>query len=165
MQPGENEFAITRVFNAPRELLWKAHSEAGRLAQWWGPKGFAIKVVKLDFRPGGVFHYLMESRGGNSMWGRFIYREIVRPERIVFVNSFSDPSGGITRAPFDGPWPLEMLNTLTLAEQGGKTTLVLRSVAINATEEEQRIFKEGFASMQQGYGGTLDQLAEYLEKA
>jgi uncharacterized protein YndB with AHSA1/START domain len=159
------ELVITRVLDAPRELVWKAHSEAGRLMQWWGPKGFRMKVARLDFRPGGVFHYGLQTPGGQEMWGRFVYREIVAPERMVFVVSFSDAEGGVTRHPGAANWPLEVLNTLTLAESGGKTTLTLRGGPINATEVERRIFADNFAGMQQGFSGTYDQLAEYLERA
>jgi len=76
VEPAEREFVISRVFDAPRELVWKAWTEAPRLAQWWGPKGCTIRVVKLDVRPGGIFHYAMQYKPGHDMWGRFIYREI-----------------------------------------------------------------------------------------
>jgi len=97
------EFSITRVFDAPRDLVWKAFTESERLLQWWGPKGFTMRVAKLDLRPSGVFHYSMRSPEGRDMWGKFVYREIVAPERIVFVNSFSDEAGNLTRHPFTPP--------------------------------------------------------------
>jgi uncharacterized protein YndB with AHSA1/START domain len=163
------DFVITRTFDAPRDLVWKAWTEAERLAQWWGPKGCSIRVVKLDVRPGGIFHYTMQfQKGGPEMWGRFIYGEITAPERLVFINSFSDADGGITRAPFsqlNDTWPLEVLNVVTLAEQGGKTTLTLRGSPINATDEERKTFAGMFDSMQKGFGGTFDQLVDYLAKA
>src|SRR5687767_1594226 len=83
------DFVITRTFDAPRDLVFKAFSEAERLAQWWGPKGCTIRVSRLGFRPGGTFHYRMQMPDGFEMWGRFTYREIDAPERIVFVNAFS----------------------------------------------------------------------------
>ncbi len=88
------EFVITRAFAAPRELVWQAWTDAEALAQWWGPKGCTIRIVKLDARPGGVFHYAMQFKPGHDMWGKFVYREMVKPERLVFINSFSDPEGG-----------------------------------------------------------------------
>jgi uncharacterized protein YndB with AHSA1/START domain len=148
--------------------VWSAFNSADALAQWWGPKGSKIRVIKLDFRPGGIFHYAMAFQPGHDMYGRFIYREIAAPERMVFINSFSDPEGGITRAPFpqlEGKWPLEVLNTMTLTEQGGKTTISLRGGPINATEEERKIFAGMADSMRQGFGGTFDQLDAYLAKA
>jgi uncharacterized protein YndB with AHSA1/START domain len=160
----KNKLVITRVFDAPRELVFKAWSEAGRLAQWWGPKGCNIEVISLEFRPGGVFHYCMSMPDGGEMWGKFIYHEIVEPETIVFVSSFSDREGKITRAPFSPSWPLEVLNNLTLNEKDGKTTLTLSGGPINATQEETKTFASFVGSMQQGFGGTFDQLAEYLAK-
>lgn len=163
-QPGQSEFVITRMFDAPRDLVWQAHAEAGRLAQWWGPIGFSLHVATLDFKPGGVFHYAMRAATGFEMWGRFSYREIVAPERIVFVNSFADQQGNAVRAPFNPNWPLEVANMLTLTEQGGKTTLSLRGTPLNATDTERAVFEAGFESMRQGFGGTYDQLAAYLAK-
>jgi len=86
----DTEFTITRVFDAPRALVWRAWSEAERLAQWWGPKGASIRVIKLDFRPGGIFHYAMAFKPGHDIYGRYIYREISAPDRLVFITSFSD---------------------------------------------------------------------------
>lgn len=160
----EPAFTLRRTFNAPRKLVWKAYTEAERLAQWWGPKGFELKVIKLDLRPGGLFHYAMTAPNGHQMWGKFIYRDLVAPQRMVFVVSFSDPEGGISRHPLSATWPLEMLNLLSLEETDGRTNLTLRCVSIHATEEERRTFAEGFSSMQQGYTGTLDQLEAFLEK-
>jgi uncharacterized protein YndB with AHSA1/START domain len=157
-------FVISRVFDAPRDLVWRAHSELESLKQWWGPKGFTWVTGSLDFRPGGMFLYGMRSPSGQEMWGRFIYREIVEPERMVYTMSFSDPQGGVTRHFLSPEWPLEMLNTATFTEEGGKTTLTIHSVAINATPHERKIFEDGFASMQGGYTGTLDQLEAYLAK-
>jgi len=160
----EKEFLIARTFSAPIDLMWKAWSEPQRIAQWWGPKGCELEVAKLEFRPGGGFHYGMKMPTGQTMWGRFVYREIEKPDRIVFVNSFSDEKGGVTRAPFSATWPLEILNKLTFTEQCGKTTLTLRGGSLNATAEELATFEGMFPSLQQGFGGTFDQLEEHLTK-
>ncbi len=88
----DEEFVVTRVFNAPRDTVFNAWSESARLAEWWGPKGFSISVAKFDLRPGGVFHYGMKAANGHEMWGKFIYREVAAPERLVFVVSFSTRS-------------------------------------------------------------------------
>lgn len=157
-----NEFVITRIFNAPRELVWKAWTEPQSLEQWWGPKGFTIRVSKFDLKPGGIFHYRMKAADAPAMWGKFVYREIDAPGQLVYVNSFSDAEGNIVRPPFDQNWPKEILNTLTLTEQGEKTKLVLRSRPIDATDEERKTFEDNFASMDQGFGGTFGQLEEYL---
>jgi uncharacterized protein YndB with AHSA1/START domain len=161
------EFVISRTFDAPRALVWQAWTDPEALAQWWGPKGSTIRVVKHDMRPGGVFHYAM-AFPGREMWGRFAYREIVPPERLVFINSFSDPEGGITRPPYPqlgDHWPLEILNRLTLTEHDGKTTLTLRGAPINASEEGRKAYASMHGSMRQGFAGTFEQLDAYLAKA
>ena len=164
METKNKELIITRTFNAPRKLVFKAFAEADALAQWWGPKGAQIKIHKFDFRPGGIFHYLLESEHG-QMWGRFHYLEIAEPERIVFTNSFSDKDANIVRAPFSNDFPLEIMNILTLAEQDGKTTVTLKGSPMNATEAEMNFFTNMFSNIQQGFGGTFDQLEEYLSNS
>ncbi len=163
--PAGKEFVISRVFDAPRDLVWMAWSQVERVAQWWGPKGSKVRVLKLEVRPGGMFHYSFEYQPGKPMWGRFIYREIVAPERITFVVSFTDIRGEIIRAPIKDNWPLEVLNTVSLSEKNGQTTLTLRVSPINPTDAEYRAFLEMFDSLAQGYGGTMDQLGDHLAKA
>jgi uncharacterized protein YndB with AHSA1/START domain len=159
-----NMFTISRGFDAPRDLVWKVFSQAQHLAKWWGPQGMEWVRGSLDFRPGGLFHYCMRAQNGGEMWGKFVYREIVPQERIAFVNSFSDAAGNTTRAPFAADWPLEVLNLLNFSEADGKTTLILRGGPINAAAAERDKFKTFHDSMQQGFGGTFDQLTEYLAK-
>jgi uncharacterized protein YndB with AHSA1/START domain len=159
----EHAFVITREFNAPRQLVYDVWSDASHLAAWWGPKGYAIEVKKLEFTPGGIFHYHMQAANGHAMWGRFVYREITPAEKIVFINSFSDPDGNITRAPFGVQFPLEVLVTVLFEEAGNKTRVIIKSGPIRADEEEMKVFSDFFASMKIGYGGTFDQLADHLE--
>ena len=156
------EFVVTRTFDAPRDLLWKAWSEPESFAKWWGPKGCALEVAKFEFRQGGIFHYGMKMPNGQMWWGRFVYRKIAKPERIVFVSSFSNAAGEITRAPFNANWPLEILNNLAFAERTGKTTITLRGGPVNPNDAEREVFEGMFASMQQGFGGTFDQLEAFL---
>jgi uncharacterized protein YndB with AHSA1/START domain len=160
-----DDFVISREFDAPRDLVFKAWTEPERLAQWWGPKGFTMESCKVDLRPGGMFLYGMRGPDGLEIWGRFIYREIVPPKRMVFIVSFSDEDGGVTRHPLAPSWPLAMLNTLTLTERNGKTTVNLRVAAHAATDEERATFKAGKTSMEGGFGGTFDQLETYLAGA
>jgi uncharacterized protein YndB with AHSA1/START domain len=160
------DFVLSRVFDAPRELVWKAFTDPERMKHWWGPKGFTVIASKMDLRPGGTYHYGMKAPNGSTMWGKFVFREIVAPERMVFINSFSDEAGGITRHPMSPTWPLQMLSTFTFEElAGGKTKFTIRWSAYNATAEEQKTFDAGHDSMRMGWGGTMDQLAEYLAKA
>ncbi len=160
------DFVISRVFDAPRNLVWQAFTEPERMRQWWGPKGFSVIVSKMDLRPGGTYLYGMKAPDGSDIWGKFVFREIVPQERIVFINSFSDEAGGTMRHPMHSSWPLEMLSTFTFEEQpGGKTKVTIRWVPHDATAEERKTFDEGHGSMQQGWTGTLDQLVNYLAKA
>lgn len=159
------DFIISRTFDAPRPLVWKAWTEAERLAQWWGPKGCKLHVEPLDFRPGGLFVYAMDFAPGGRMWGRFVYREIVAPERLVFANGFSNEQGEATRASFSATWPLEVLNVLTLTEEDGRTRLHLRGGPIEPTEAELETFTGMHGSMTEGFTGTFDQLEAYLARA
>jgi uncharacterized protein YndB with AHSA1/START domain len=160
------DFVISRVFDAPRNLLWECFTKPERMKAWWGPKGLTVAAAKMDLRPGGSYHYGLRTPDDRVMWGKFVYREICAPERLVWVNSFSDEAGGITRHPMNPGWPLELLTTVTFEEQaGGKTRLTIRWTPLNATAAERGIFDAGHGSMQQGWGGTLDQLAAYVAGA
>jgi len=162
---GDKPFIITRTFDAPRDLVWKAWTERDRLVQWFGPKGLTMPYAKLDFRPGGMLHYRMETPDGKVMWGKFVYREIEKPSRLVWVNSFSDENAGLTSHPFSSdPWPLEMLTTVTFTEQAGKTTVNIEWIPVNPTEAERQTFYKNFAGMNMGWGGTFEQLTDYLAK-
>jgi len=161
----DQDFVITRVFNAPREMVWRAWTEREQLMQWFGPKGFTMPHAEIDLRPGGLLHYAMRSPDGHEMWGKWIFREIVAPERLVLVSSFSDAQGGITRHPMSANWPLETLSTTTFEEHDGKTMLTIRWSPLNATESEMKTFSEAHRGMEQGWGGTFEQLAAYLAKA
>jgi uncharacterized protein YndB with AHSA1/START domain len=159
------EFEITRTFNAPCTLVFKAYSEAERLAQWWGPAGLTWVKSELDFRPGGHFHYCMKAPDGREMWGRFDYIEIADPDQIVFTNAFSDASGAAVRAPFAPDWPLEVMNVVTFsADTENTTTVRLRAWPHKGSEAEYQAFADMRPSLQQGFAGTFDQLSAYLAK-
>ncbi len=162
--PGQ-EFVISRVFNAPRDLVWKAWTDRERLMKWFGPKGFTMPVATQDLRPGGMFHYCLRSPTGEDMWGKFVFREITPPEKIVWVHSFSDEKGGTTHHPMSPTWPLEMISTATFTEQGGKTTVTVRWSPLNSTEDERKTFEAGRDGMRMGWTGTFEQLDAYLAKA
>jgi uncharacterized protein YndB with AHSA1/START domain len=158
------EFVISRVFDAPRKLVWEAFTTRDHLMHWWGPKGFKMIAGKLDLRPDGYFHYGMQGPDGVEMWGKWVFKEIVAPEKLSFVFFFSDKDGGMTRHPMAPDWPLEMLGTAVFTDQGDKTLLTNTVAAYNATDTEIKTFEANFDSMRQGFGGTWDQLAEYLPK-
>lgn len=160
---GKNEFVIRRVFDAPLDLVWRVNTEKEHLMKWWGPKGLKMLDVKLDLRPGGIFHYGMETPDGHQMWGKFVYREVVPQKKLVFVVSFSDEKGGITRHPMSDTWPLEVLSTTTFEEKDGKTIMTVSGHPINATEAEINTYDGAHENMQQGFKGTYDQLDEYIQ--
>jgi uncharacterized protein YndB with AHSA1/START domain len=160
--PERRNFIITRTFDAPRELIFNLWSDPNHLRRWWGPKGCTVGFCNMDLRPGGQLLYSLRTPDGNEMWGKFVYREILPPERIVFVNSFSDPQGNVTRSPFNPQWPLEILNTLNLGEQFNLTTLTLMGRPLNPTEAELQLFDSMLDSLHQGFSATFDQLSAYL---
>ncbi len=96
--------------------------------------------------------------------GAFVFREIAAPDRLVFVNSFSDPEGGLTRAPFDGTWPLETLSTITFAEADGGTRVTVHWLPIDAGETECAAFDAGRPSMTLGWSGSFEVLEQHLAK-
>lgn len=161
----EPRFTLSRTLNAPREKVFGAWTEAESLSRWWGPKGFPVQIVKLEAQPGGVLHYSIELPGGQKMWGKFVYQEVAAPERLVFLNSFSDEAEGMTRHPFSPEWPLELQNRVTFEERDGKTILSIDVHPHNATEAELKAFEAGLEGMQAGFTGTLEQLDAYLTGA
>lgn len=156
------EFVATRVYHAPREVVWKAWTEVSQLQQWFGPKGFTTPTCKLELKVGGTYHYCLRSADGNELWGKWVFIEIAAPEKLVFLSSFSDAQGGVTRHPMAPVWPLETYSTMTLTESGGKTTLTLRWLPYRPTDEERQAFDSNHASMKQGWGGTMDRLEAHL---
>ena len=155
-------FVISRSFDAPRDLVWKAWTEPQRMAQWFGPKGANVVHSKNDLRPGGVYHYGMRTPDGNKIWGKWVYREILPPQRLVFVSSFSDENGGITRHPMSPDWPRETLSTILFDDVDGKTTVTVKWATINATAIERETFEKARSSMTGGWSGTFEQLEAYL---
>ena len=157
------EIAITRVFDAPRELVFKAWTEVGHFAKWWGPKGGTLEIVKMDARSGGEFLGIQTSPVGNQvMWGKFSYQEVVEPVKVAFIRSFSDEQGNTVRPPFSVSWPLEIMNIITLENDVGKTSLKLKGFPVNASAEEQETYKSMAPKLQQDLEGTFDKLADYL---
>ena len=157
-----DEFVMSRVFDAPRDLLWQCFTDPERMKQWWGPKGFKVIAANMDLRPGGFYHYGLQAPDGSTMWGKFTYREIEKPSRIVLVNAFSDEAGGITRHPMAPSWPLQMLSTFLFDKEGDGTRLTIKWVPLNPTAEERATFEAGFDGMTQGWTGTFEQLEAYL---
>ncbi len=159
------EFVVSRTFKAPREKVFAAFTDAQRMKRWWGPKGFKVVTSKMSLRPGGTYHYCLRAPDGSDLWGKFVYREIERPARVVLVSSFSNAKGEVTRHPMAPDWPLQMLTTFLFAEHAGATTFTVKWSPLEPTSAERAAFEAGRAGMLQGWTGTLDQLEAYLAKA
>lgn len=160
----DKHFVISRVFDAPRELVWKAHTEAEHLKHWWGPKGFQVKHCKIDLKPGGLFHFSLAMPNGDEMWGKWVFREIVAPERLVYLSSFSDAKAGTCHHIMQAVWPLEILATVTFAAEGNKTRVTVDWIPHNASAEENQAFDDLQHSMRSGWTGTFENLEAYLAK-
>ncbi|WP_237690938.1 SRPBCC domain-containing protein [Paenibacillus caui] len=153
-------FKLARIFDAPRELVFKAFTEPEHLKKWWGPRGWTLTVCNIDFRPGGTWHYCMKcidkSQGdfyGYESWGKAVYREIVPEEKIVYTDYFSDAEGNES----DGLPPSEI--TLLFEEYEGKTKVVSHA-QFGSAEALKSVIDMG---MEQGITETWDRLAEHLE--
>jgi uncharacterized glyoxalase superfamily protein PhnB/uncharacterized protein YndB with AHSA1/START domain len=159
-------FVLSRTFDVSRDVLWQCFTDPARMQRWWGPKGVQVIAARMDLRPGGTYHYGMRMPDGGEMWGRFVYREIAAPERLVFVNSFSDAHGGLTRHPLAPSWPIEMLSTFSFKDESpGKSTFTVTWTPLNPTPQERAAFDAGHDGMKNGWNGTMEQLAAYLAKA
>jgi uncharacterized protein YndB with AHSA1/START domain len=145
------ELTLTRVFDAPRDLVFRMWTEPKHMAQWWGPKGFTNPVCELDLRPGGAIRIHMRAPDGTvyPMTGEF--REIVAPERLVFI-SFAEDRDGLRL--------IESLTTVTLAEQAGKTILTVHASAVALAP----IGAQYLQGMEAGWNGSLDRLTELVAK-
>ena len=158
----QDEFVISRVFDAPRELVFDAWTQKQHLDKWFGPKGCQIVGGNLDLREGGTYHYGMRMPDGNVMWGKWTFREVRRPEKLVLISTFSDEQGGITVHPGNPNWPRQTLSTTSFESQGQRTLLTIKLAPYQASEIERRTFAENHASMNGGWSGTFEQLASYL---
>jgi len=147
----EREITITRVFDAPRALVFEAWTDAAQLAQWWGPKGFTNPVCEIDVRVGGAIRVHMRSPDGQVYPMRGEFREIVAPERLVFTNIAVDGA--------DKPI-IEGLTTVIFAERGGKTTMTLHTRG-RAVVDYAVGYLQG---MEAGWTGSIDKLQTLLAK-
>lgn len=155
------ELVITRIFDAPRALVWKAWTEPERMKAWWGPRQYTAPVLKMDIRVGGRFLGAMESSDGKRAWSKGEYKEIVPQQRLVVTDSFSDENGNTVPPSSYGmsaSWPEELLLTVTFEDHDGKTRMTLRHSGLTGIPEHD------YQNMKQGWMESLDKLDEYLEK-
>jgi uncharacterized protein YndB with AHSA1/START domain len=148
----DRELVFTRVFDAPRELVWMAWSDSKHIGQWWGPQGFTTTTYSMDFKPGGIWRFVMHGPDGTDYQNKIVYLEIVKPERLVFKHS-----GGEEDAE-----KVSHQTTVTFAAEGDKTKLTMRMLFSSAEELQRVVDKYGAI---EGGKQTLGRLAEYVEKA
>ncbi|MDZ4278316.1 MAG: SRPBCC domain-containing protein [Dehalococcoidia bacterium] len=153
------DLVVERVFDAPREVMWKAWTEPERLARWFGPKDYTIASVEIDLRVGGRLFFSMQSPEGQLYWHLGVFEEIVPLERIVYKDSFADAEGKVVPAShygMAGDIPLERRVTVTFADTGGKTRTTLRHEGLPGPAAE------GAGA---GWSQSFEKLSEYLAAA
>jgi uncharacterized protein YndB with AHSA1/START domain len=153
----KQEIVITRIFDASRDLVWRAWTEPEHFKRWWGPKDYTCPFCEMDFRVGGKYLNCMRSPEGRDYWSTGVYLEIIPVERLVFTDCFADEQGNVVSATYYGlstDFPLEMLVTVTLEEWEGKTKLTLKHTNLPAGGEGE--------GAQQGWSESFDKLAESL---
>jgi uncharacterized protein YndB with AHSA1/START domain len=147
--PSDTEILMTRVFDAPRDLVFEAHTSCEHMSNWWGPHKYEVVSCDIDFRPGGTWRIVHRGPDSDDDYGfHGEYREIVRPERIVWTFEWEGQPGHVS------------VETLTLDESDGKTTVTARSVWDNQ-EDRDGMLQSGAET---GAAETYDRLDAYLEK-
>jgi uncharacterized protein YndB with AHSA1/START domain len=150
MENSRWDLVMTRVFDAPRELVFQVWTDPMHLAQWWGPNGFTNPVCEMDLRVGGELRIHMRAPDGKVYPMKGVFEEITPPERLVFVSSALDENG---KSMFD------ILNTVIFAEQNGKTALTLQARVLTTSAQAPQYLK----GMEAGWTQTLDRLGKHLD--
>jgi uncharacterized protein YndB with AHSA1/START domain len=145
--PSDREIVMTREFDAPRELVFEAHTSCEHMSRWWGPRKYEFASCEIDFRPGGKWRIVHRGPDGEEYGFHGEYREIVPPERIVWTFEFEGFPGDVS------------VETLTLEEHDGKTTFTATSV-YDTVEARDGMLQSG---MEEGAAESMDRLDEYLE--
>jgi len=158
--PRPEELVVTRVFDSPRELVFRAWTEPERVRRWWGPEGFTMPYCDIDLRPGGTFLRCMRSPGGRDFWVTGVFREIVAPELLVFTDSFADAEGHVVPPARYGAgpdMPPERLVTVTFEDRGGATRVTVRHAGLPSGADRDLV--------RHGWAGGLESLSGYLAGA
>jgi uncharacterized protein YndB with AHSA1/START domain len=149
---GEASVTLTRVFDAPRALVWKAWTDPKMMAQWFGPRGFTSTVPELDVRVGGGLRIVMHGPDGNDHPMKGVFRAVIAPERLVFTNIAIDN---------DGKHLLEGETTVIFVENDGKTTLTLKTHAVGLVP----IAPKMLAGMDAGWTQSIDKLEKVVARS
>lgn len=129
------QVVITRVFDAPRELVYKAFTDPQHLVRWYAPVGCTIDIVSFDAREGGAFHTCIRSTQHHDCWCKGIFLEVVKPERLVYTMAVADEKGNLVNpidAGMDPEWPAETVVTVTFEMYEGKTKVTLHQTALES---------------------------------
>jgi uncharacterized protein YndB with AHSA1/START domain len=148
----DREIVVSRVLDAPRELVWKAMTDPNHVIHWWGPRGFSTTIEVMEVRPGGAWRLVMHGPDGTDYPNRSVFREVVEPERLVYVHGGSKKGG--PAANFTATWTFEDLGA-------GKTRLTMRSLFATAAERDTVVKVYGAI---EGGRQTLERLSEHLPK-
>lgn len=146
--PAERSIVITRVFDAPRALVFKAWTDPAQVEQWWGPDGFTTTTHEIDVRPGGMWRFTMHGPDGVDYENKIAYLEIVEPERLVYVHG-------------DEGDPALFQTTVTFVERNGTTTLTMEALFPSAADRDRVVLE--FGAIEGGHQ-HLGRLAEHLAK-
>jgi len=152
-----SDIIITRDFDAPVELVWKAWTEPERLMRWWGPKDFTSPTCQIDFRVGGKYLFCMRDPDGKDYWSTGVFREIVPMKKFVYTDSFADAKGNVVPPSAYGmgeDHPDELVITVAFEDLGGKTRMTTTTAGFPESE------MKGMAVL--GWNQSLDKLAESL---
>ena len=157
-------FVINRSFDAPQALLFEVWTQPDHLSHWMGPKGSRMTILCRDFKPGGESFYSMSmGEGGPVMYGKLKYLEITPPEKLVYLQQFSDERGNVARHPMAPTWPETMRTTVFLTPEGDdRTRVTILWEPVEAGAAEIDTFVKGRAGMMGGWTGSFDALEEYL---
>ncbi len=153
-------YVLERVFDAPRELVWKTWTDPKLLPRWFGPNVETI-IHRLELKPGGLWLIEMQ-RGGKSNYQRAQYTEVMPPQRLVWLHSSSDADWNIVSNPMMADWPRALLTTVTFAQQGGQTKVRLTWVPHEASEAELACFAAAIGGIDRGWAAGMKLLAELL---
>ncbi len=146
----DREIVATRVFDAPRELVWKVWTDPDHIVQWWGPRGFTTTTYRMDVQPGGVWRFVMHGPDGRDYQNKITFLEIVKPERIVYKH------GGDRDVE-----PVNFETTVIFEALDGKTKLTMQMLFPSA---KARDYTEKTYGAVEGQKQTLDRLGEHLAK-
>ncbi len=159
------DLVITRVFDAPVELVWKAWTEPERIKKWWGPKNYTAPVIKVDFKVGGKALLSMRGPDGKDVWTTGTYKEIVPLKRIVTTDSFADKNGKVVPSTAYGMsgFPLELQVTITFQAQGNRTKMTLRHSGLPSGKLSEMTgvgWNESFDKLEVSLASALHVIAE-----